>query len=183
MPLHPAPLWLLAAALLSGCVPGGGYFAERGYFPDRYGATGYYPARALAPAAMPLPLTAERPFETAPAEAPARATYVDERVPQPWPAGATPETPTTVAALLPERVVPAADEPLAPIPAAARRSRRAETPARADGPAAGGPRWRAPVLQPKTPEVGTPEWEREKAQTERRERDLNRTLRGICSGC
>lgn len=39
------------------------------------------------------------------------------------------------------------------------------------------------VLYPQTPYVGSPEFERERLQTERRERDLDRRIRSICGGC
>jgi hypothetical protein len=38
-------------------------------------------------------------------------------------------------------------------------------------------------LSPQTPEAGTPEATREQEQTDRRERDLQRRMRGICRGC
>jgi hypothetical protein len=80
----------------------------------------------------------------------------------------------------PVRLAPAPGEPFAPVPAETQRPRRIVAPA---GGSVGRATWRPPVLQPKTPIVGSPAWEEEKVQTERRERDLNRTLQGICSGC
>lgn len=176
----------LAAALLSGCNPERGYFqggnffergyVERGYFPGHYGAP--------QPAVAPEPMWPQTPRETTAPQRPAYAPAADERVPQRPPAEPA-EPITAVPASPPLRIAPPpAAEPFAPTPAEARRRRRMQTaPSVTDPRAPGGPLWRPPVLQPRTPEVGSPEWEREKVQTERRERDLNRTLRGICSGC
>ena len=176
----------LAAALLSGCNPERGYFQGGNFFERGYVERGYFPGHYAAPqpAVAPEPMWPQTPREPA---APQRPTYVpsiDDRVPQHHPLEPT-EPATAVPAPAPTRIAPApAAEPFAPIPAEARRPRRTPTaPGVADPRAPGGPPWRPPVLQPRTPEVGSPEWEREKVETERRERDLNRTLRGICSGC
>jgi hypothetical protein len=40
-----------------------------------------------------------------------------------------------------------------------------------------------PRLHPTTPEVGTPEWQREQADTSRREKEVERAVRSICARC
>ncbi len=63
-----------------------------------------------------------------------------------------------------------------------RQARRAYEPASAASPRADRSQ-AAVVLYPQTPYVGSPEFERERVQTERRERDLDRRIRAICGGC
>ncbi len=41
----------------------------------------------------------------------------------------------------------------------------------------------APYSSPTTPNVGSPEWKRDAAETARREKELARVLKGICRGC
>jgi hypothetical protein len=158
---------LLTAVLLCGCDSDRGYFSERGYFPERHAA--------VTPAVTPLPLAPSAPVELV--AAPARPSVIDERVPQRWPA-AQPEPVAPAPEPLPARSATPTADPYAPVPAVIRRSQRPTA-----APASASPAWRPPALQPKTPEVGSPEWQREQSQTQRRERDLNRTLKGICSGC
>jgi hypothetical protein len=67
-------------------------------------------------------------------------------------------------------------EPLPPpAPPPARRSQQSRRPTSSQP---GGFR-----LNPETPETGTPEAAREEEQSNRRERELNRQMRGICRGC
>src|SRR5215204_4029576 len=39
------------------------------------------------------------------------------------------------------------------------------------------------VLHPVTPQVGSPEWEREQAMIQRREQQMKDVIRSICTGC
>jgi hypothetical protein len=51
-------------------------------------------------------------------------------------------------------------------------------------PAARQQRWRAvPEGHKPTPEVNSPEWQKEQAESEKRERELDREIRSICRRC
>src|SRR5262249_33372722 len=39
------------------------------------------------------------------------------------------------------------------------------------------------MLSPTTPDVGSPEWEKEKAYNERKEQKIKQVIEGICRGC
>jgi hypothetical protein len=39
------------------------------------------------------------------------------------------------------------------------------------------------TLYPTTPSVGSPEWEKEKADNERKEQNIKQVIEGICRGC
>ena len=164
----------LAATLLSGCVSEGGYFAERGYFPQRH--AGWQPAVA------PLPLSPAAPVQAVGVELPFSLPHVDNRTAQP--ASVEPATPAVIAPSPPAARLGPPGEAVRPVPAEYRRSRAPQgAPVAAEPRIQGGALWRPPALQPRTPDVGSPEWQREQLQTDRRERDLNRTLKSICSGC
>lgn len=40
-----------------------------------------------------------------------------------------------------------------------------------------------PWMSKRTPVLGSPEWKREQEETEKREREIKKEIKGICTGC
>jgi len=82
----------------------------------------------------------------------------------------------------PENVSTTIDEPDGPV--TAEETSQAEKPKPpAPKPATASTTSHKATVNPTTPKVGSPEWKKEQAENERKERHLKQVIEGICRGC
>lgn len=99
-------------------------------------------------------------------------------LPSEWSSATPPAAPERAAAAPPTRAAVARIRPVEPVARAPQPQEASSRPAaRPADPAVSRPDYSAAA-----PKIGSPEWERERAYSDRREREIERSMK-ICSGC